>query len=86
MATQRSSPTRARGGPQPPQPAELPYDDEERRYAEWIARFTHRLCLRLPGEAPRRILAAADRWSHHYRNLDAEEAAEVAAMWWRPVD
>jgi hypothetical protein len=81
MSNDQPQPSGKAGGLAPLQEG-WDYDEEERLYAEWLHRFVERLSRRLPDEPAHFILAAADSWAHHFDQIEPEEAAEIAAMWW----
>jgi len=66
-------------------PVPRPWDhpDPEHRYGQWQRRFMRRLGLRLPDVSHHQLQAAAHTWSHHFDQIEPEEAAEIAAMWWQ---
>ena len=59
------------------------YSDDERAYIEWMHCFVAQLRRRIPDAPSHEINEAADNWSHHCDKVPPEDAAEIAAMWWR---
>jgi hypothetical protein len=74
----------ARGAVTPPPPEFPSYEQAESVYLEWRERFGQRMHALLPSLRQESVARLAESWYPQADHLAPEDAAEIAATWWRP--
>jgi hypothetical protein len=60
------------------------YQQAESVYLHWRERFSDRMQALLPSLRHESVARLAESWYSQADHLAPEEAAEIAATWWRP--
>lgn len=60
------------------------YQQAESVYLRWRERFAERMQALLPSLRHESVARLAESWYSQAEHLEPEDAAEIAATWWRP--
>lgn len=60
------------------------YQQAESVYLHWRERFARRMQALLPSLRRESVARLAESWYSQAEHLEPEDAAEIAATWWRP--